>query len=112
MKVRLENGWFGPTEPYNIGNKVLSGHFYDRGEQDMPDWLYPYLPKSATVLKKPDGFSEEILQEVPPETLRDYDMARAAAEAEGRVLTNIEKARMARMAKIAAKRAAEEAAKE
>lgn len=106
MRVLLSNGWFGPTVPETVGNRTLSGHFYDKGEQDMPDWLFPYLPRTAVVLIKPDGFNLDTVKEIPAETLRDYDIQRAAAEAEGRVLTNIEKARLARMAKLAAKKAA------
>lgn len=109
MKIRLENGWFAPTVPETVGNRTLSGHFYDKGEHEVADWLFPHLPKSATVLEMPDGFKKaSTLEEAPADTLRNYDMARAAAEADGHILTNIEKARMARMAKIAAKKAAAE----
>jgi len=76
MRVFLQHGWFAPTAVEKIGNREISGRFYDKGEHDLPASLKPFLPKSAKLLDKPT-------EPVPakPVALKDFDQERASSDA-------------------------------
>lgn len=80
MHVILKNMWFAPTEVWKKDKiQSMSGKRYREGEYtDMPDYLYDYLPKSATVIKKPKGVGaveEKSVKEV--NALHEHDEDRA-----------------------------------
>lgn len=110
MKVVLTTSWFGPSEPADVGGRVISGQYFPRGEHEMPDWLYDHLPKSATVTQMPTGHTPTPVPPVREPSFKDYDEARMEGEAEAKVITkaqeNMAKARAARLRNINLRKAA------
>lgn len=77
MRVKLKYGWFASSDQMSVSGRPASGIYYRKGEHKLPDRLLEFLPSSAEVL------NEQTRKYVPvKETLKDYDLDRAAAEAE------------------------------
>tara|TARA_R110000744_G_scaffold89642_5_gene174261 strand:+ start:351 stop:692 length:342 start_codon:yes stop_codon:yes gene_type:complete len=78
MIVRFKDRWFAPSET-EIGQdkRHTSGVLYQKGVQEVEDWMKDYLPKSAEILDAlppPAPISEVV------DTLRDFDMVRHASD--------------------------------
>ncbi len=89
MLVRLKNKWFAPpvrSNPTRRPNKIqsMSGRRFPAGKQEISDEYFDYLPKSAMVLKGPDGSEQEQEAEVvdPNAELKVADVERAAGDAQ------------------------------
>lgn len=80
MRVTLRQKWFSPSESFTLENKVLSGHLYPAGEHEMPDWLFPHLPRSAKVMDGPDTFEGVKAAPTKKESFKDHDHDRRSAE--------------------------------
>jgi len=83
MRVKFKDNWFGPSEQFNIGpNKSVSGVRYKKGERIVPDWLKPYLPKSAIVLDDPAPAPspKEVAKQRLADKIASHDLERAGAD--------------------------------
>ena len=80
MRVKLKYPWFSPSEitANKDINLSVSGRYWPAGENDMPDELYDFLPKSAKILSissEPAKVSEK------GKSLKDFDELRANSDA-------------------------------
>lgn len=89
MRIKLQNDWFAPTVSERVGSGavvlVSNGRLYrgaggpEGGIHDVPDILRTRLPKSAVILD--EGGKSQKNGKTKAESLKDFDEARAAAEA-------------------------------
>lgn len=95
--VKLINNWFAPSEVLKIDKiRSFSGQMFERGVREIPDELIEFLPKYAVILdKKPDP----VVEDKPVETLRDFDMERAAADDFEKAVITADKNRTAKKEK-------------
>lgn len=95
MHVKLVNHWFAPSEVWKKDKiQQMSGKRYRAGEhKDMPDYLFPVLPKSAKVIVPPKGEGAvEEKRTVAPNALHEHDPVRASADEMLRIAEEEEKA--------------------
>lgn len=78
MKVNFKRGWFAPD-----------GSRYRKGVREVPDRFRKVLPSDAVPVPEAP---KPTVPEAP--RLRDFDLDRAAAEAEGKIVANAELERL------------------
>ncbi len=87
----------------------MGGQRIRPGVHVLPDWLFPYLPKSSVVIVPPDkGQPVEELAAEKIEHLRDYDIERAddvVQEVHNAAMKQVELMNAARRRKAAMKAA-------
>ena len=74
MLVVFKRAWFAPSEAVRTGGIIrsISGQFFRKGTQEVPDNLEKFLPKDAKVVEKLEEEMKETIN-----TLRDFDEVRA-----------------------------------
>jgi len=103
MEVLLKRMWFGPDQKR-----------YRAGVNTLPEGLRDLLPSDAKILGEEQAAVLKAPAKVEPQSLRDFDTARAAGEAEDKALAKAKKTEDEAAARAAAfkKQLEEEAAAE
>lgn len=96
-RVKFRNDWFAPSDAFTPDRvRAFNGRFFKKQEEvEIPDDLLDRLPKSAEVLdKKPEPKEEKKVEEKkkPEPDYRQFDVERAAADAEAAVREEADKA--------------------
>ncbi len=90
MTVNFKKNWFGPGSPTQRPGepRILRGRRFRKGlHTDVPEELYPFLPKSAEVVERgASEYTTEVPAEDPKADLHAEDIDRAAGEQEDEVL--------------------------
>ncbi len=89
MLVEFKNNWFSPSKGF-MRDKLtkLSGYCYRKGIRDVPEALLGLLPSSAVVVDleyKEQKDAEKAAEAETSDTLKAYDTARGASDAEAEV---------------------------
>lgn len=89
MLVEFKNNWFSPSTGF-MRDKLthLSGYHYRKGIRDVPEALLGFLPSTAKVVDpkyKEQKDAEKAAEAEAPDTLKAYDTARGASDAEAEV---------------------------
>lgn len=117
MIVKLRGNWFAPAEDprSRSDGTVITGRRYRKGDVEMDDWLFPYLPKDAIIIEAPDeGLVKERKSVEEYGDFRNYDMERAASEEAQKIAekAEIQRLRVEQMNEAKARKRAAEQNKE
>lgn len=90
MLVKLKNDWFAPSDKVNYAkglNLSISGKRFKKGVQEIPDYLFEFLPKDAEVLEKtPEPKPKEIEVDI-----KELDLARLDSDRHQKLVEDAEK---------------------
>lgn len=88
MLIELRDPWFGPSHPARLDRaRTVSGTYYDSGVYEVEDWIEPFLPKTAKVLKPK---TTPAPKPAPKNELKEADLGVAAAESEDIVIAKVD----------------------